>query len=251
VNAGVRASRPAIQLLPRPVRRFGRRTANRLGFDIDRDPFPPRLVRLCDTAGVDTVVDGGANTGQYAGMLRAAGFAGRIVSCEPLSGPYRELAAAAARQPTWTAVRTALGDQQGAIRVHVAGNSQSSSVLEMLPAHLAAAPESRYVGAEEAPVTTVDRLCERYRIDPARCLLKLDVQGYEGQVLAGAGGVLPRLAAVQLEMSLVPLYAGQPLLPELVGRLAEHGLDLWAVQPGFSDARSGRMLQCDGVFVRR
>jgi FkbM family methyltransferase len=239
----------AIELLPPPVRRLGRRTANRLGFDIDRDPFPPRLIRLCVAAGVDTVVDVGANTGQYAGMLRAAGFAGRVVSCEPLSAPYRKLAAAAARHSTWEAVHTALGDRDGTIMLHVAGNSQSSSVLDMLPAHLAAAPESRYVGVEEAPLTTVDELCERYRVEPARCLLKLDVQGYEGHVLAGAAGVLRRLAAVQVELSLAPLYDTQPLMLDVVTQLAGYGLDLWAIEPGFTDFSSGRMLQCDGVFV--
>ncbi|MEN3356158.1 MAG: hypothetical protein V7637_140 [Mycobacteriales bacterium] len=240
----------ALELLPPPVRRLGRHTLQRFGLAIDLDPFPQRLVRLCVAAGVDVVVDVGANAGQYAEVLRTAGFAGRIVSCEPLSAPYRKLAAAAARHRTWETVHTALGDRHGTVRVQVAGNSQSSSVLDMLSTHLAAAPESRYVGIEEAPLTTVDELCERYRVEPARCLLKLDVQGYEGHVLAGARGVLPRLAAAQVELSLAPLYASQPLMPEVVDRLTGYGLDLWAIEPGFSDLSSGRMLQCDGVFVR-
>jgi FkbM family methyltransferase len=218
--------------------------------DITRDPFPWRLTRLCVAAGIDTVVDVGANTGQYAGLLRTGGFAGRIVSCEPQSGPYRKLAAAAARHSAWEAVHTALGDHQGTVRLQIAGNSFSSSVLDMLPVHLDAAPESRYVGAEEVPLTTVDEVCRSRAVAPERCLLKIDVQGYERHVLAGAADALPRLAAVQIELSLASLYTGQPLMPEVVDQLSGHGLSLWALEPGFSDPRTGRMLQCDGVFVR-
>ena len=239
-----------LTLVPPRVRQVGRRTVNRLGVDIVRDPFNHRLVRMCRSARIDAVLDVGANAGQYARALRAAGFDGRIVSCEPLSTPYRELARVAGRDPRWEAVRTALGDRDGTVTVNVAGNSYSSSVLEMLPAHLDAAPQSHYVGTEEAPVTTVDRICQVRGVDPARSLLKLDVQGYEQVVLDGAAHVLPLLAAVQVELSLTPLYEAQPLMPDMLARLEDSGFHLWALEPGFSDPRSGRLLQCDGVFLR-
>jgi FkbM family methyltransferase len=237
-------------MVPPRVRQAGRRTVNRLGVDIVRDPFTHRLVRMCRSARIDTVLDVGANAGQYARALRAAGFGGRILSFEPLSTAYRELARATGRDPRWEAVRTALGDRDGVVTVNIAGNSYSSSVLDMLPAHAAAAPQSHYVGTEEAPVTTVDRVCRQHGVAPAHSLLKLDVQGYEQVVLDGAADVLPRLAAVQVELSLTPLYETQPLMPEMVARLEGAGLQLWALEPGFSDPRSGRLLQCDGVFLR-
>ena len=240
----------ALTLVPPRLRQMGRRTVNRFGLDITRDPFNHRLVRLCRAARIDAVLDVGANAGQYARGLRAAGFVGRIVSCEPLAAPYRELARAAGRDPRWETVRTALGDRDGTITVNVAGNSYSSSVLTMLPAHLDAAPQSQYVGTEKSPVTTVDQICGGLGVDPARSLLKLDVQGYEHVVLDGAAQVLPRLAAVQVELSLTPLYDAQPLMPDMVERLEGSGFHLWALEPGFSDPRSGRLLQCDGVFLR-
>ena len=243
-------SRPPLALVPPRVRQLGRRTANRLGIEVTTVPFARRVVRMCEAARIDTVIDVGANSGQYARALRANGFAGRILSCEPLSVPFRQMARLADRDPRWEPVRTALGTVPGVITVHVAGNSYSSSVLEMLDAHSDAAPESAYVGSEEAPMTTVDALVADRHVDPVRTLLKMDVQGYERSVLDGASATLPRFAAVQVELSLTPLYAGQALMPEILDLLDGHGLELWALEPGFSDPATGRMLQCDGVLVR-
>ncbi|MFD9702546.1 FkbM family methyltransferase [Lentzea sp. NPDC059081] len=237
------------QLVPAFVRSAVKRTAARAGFEVTRDPFARRLARLCEQAGVRTVLDVGANSGQYAKLIRTGGYQGRIISCEPLAEPCGRLRAAARPDPRWHVVRTALGRERGTVTVHVAGNSYSSSVLDMLPSHADAAPESVYVGAEEAPLTTVDDLLDD--VTAASTLLKIDVQGYEGEVLAGASRSLRRIVAVQLELSLVPLYTGQPLMGELVELLSGEGFGLWSIEPGFRDTRTGRMLQCDGIFVRR
>lgn len=236
--------------LPPGLRTTLRRTVNRFGLDIVRDPFPRRIARLCALLGVADVFDVGANAGQYATFLRDAGYRGTIVSFEPLAQPARALGARAARDPRWLVEQVALGARPGQVSVHVAGNSYSSSVLPMLDAHLAAAPESHYVGAESATMSTVDDMVARHQPVLRRTLLKIDVQGYEWEVLTGAAGTLPSVAAVQVELSLVPLYSGQRLMADIVDRLTDAGLELWSLEPGFRDPRDGRMLQCDGVFVR-
>jgi len=95
----------------------------------------------------------------------------------------------------------------GIVEMHVSGTSVSSSILEMLPLHLEAGPQSSYVGTETVQVHPLDHLCPLNSTD--RVLLKVDVQGYESQVLAGALRVLEGCRAVMSEMSLVPLYDGQ------------------------------------------
>jgi FkbM family methyltransferase len=210
-----------------------------------------RSVRFMAAHGVTLVVDVGANTGQYGHSLRRAGFGGRIISAEPLSREFRRLDERAGRDGRWSAVHAALGARPGRVPLHVAGNSVSSSLLEMLDSHAGAAPASAYVRTEVAEVRTVDDLLDSSGVGPAeRVFLKIDTQGYEAPVLDGAQRWLPRLAGVQVELSLLPLYAGQALMGDLLRRLTDAGLELWSLEPVFVDPRTGRLLQVDGVFFR-
>jgi hypothetical protein len=134
--------------------------------------------------------------------------------------------------------------------MNVSANSVSSSVLPMLDTHADVAPHSRYVTTEDVPATTVDELVSRLGIDPGTALLKIDVQGYEKSVLDGAPGTLKRFAGVRTELSLTSLYDGQALLPDIVRYLADAGLDLWLIEPGFRDTATRRLLQLDGTFFR-
>ena len=228
-----------------------RRLVNRSGFDVIRDNFRYRFVYAMNQRGVQTVLDIGANVGQFGCDLRRAKFAGSIVSVEPLAAAYRQLQEQAAADPAWTTERAAVSDQAGTLTMNIAGNSVSSSVLPMLTDHIEAAPQARYVSTEEVPATTVDDLVARHRLDPASTLLKIDVQGYEKSVLDGAAQTLEQFAGVRTEMSLVPLYEGQALLPEILAYLDKHGFDLWQLERGFTDPQTRRTLQLDGVFFRR
>ena len=205
----------------------------------------------CSSTVWTCVLDIGANVGQFGRDLRRAKFAGRILSVEPLRGAYRQLEAELAVDPAWTAERAAVSDQPGTLTMNVAGNSVSSSVLPMRSEHVDAAPAARYVNTEEVTATTVDDLVVRHKLDPASTLLKIDVQGYEKSVLDGAEQTLPRFAAVRTELSLVPLYDGQALMPEMMAYLDERGFDLWFLERGFTDPHTRRVLQLDGVFFRR
>ncbi len=227
-----------------------RRGLTRLDLSIGRDPQHARLARTLAALDLTAVLDIGANVGQYAGLLRIGGYAGRLVSCEPLSAAYGELAARAAKDPAWTPVRTAVGAAEGTATIHVAGNSQSSSLLPMRQSHVDADPSSAIVGSEEVPVTTVRDLVDVHDLDPARTLLKVDTQGFESAVLDGAGDLLSDFAAVQLELSYVPLYDGQVLADELLTRVFEAGFAFWSIEPGFAGP-DGRLLQADALLVRR
>jgi FkbM family methyltransferase len=199
---------------------------------------------------INIVLDVGANLGQFARWIRSIGYRGRIVSFEPLTGAHCKLREIAAQDSQWTvAPRMALGSTSGEIEIHVAGNSASSSVLPMLRRHKEAAPNSTYVDAERVPLNRLDDVCQVSR--DLLPLLKVDVQGYERSVLDGASQVLESCQAIIIELSLVPLYEGQSLAVELWEFLDRLGFQACYFNPGFRDPSSKRMLQMDGVFVRR
>ncbi len=201
--------------------------------------------------GVDVVFDVGANIGQFAQSLREAGYQGRTVSFEPLSAAHAQLLRASEGDVQWqVAPRTAIGDHEGEVEMHIAGNSVSSSALGMLGSHAKADPASAYVGTERARLSRLDVLSRDYLRTGSVPFLKIDTQGYEDRVLAGATELLRNVAGLQLELSFVPLYEGQQLFDTLVNRLNALGFSIWGVWPGFYDPSNGRMLQVDVAFFR-
>jgi FkbM family methyltransferase len=233
------------------------RGLRRAGFELH--PYSPgpvpqeedvRRVKLLRAIGVDLVLDVGANAGQYARRLRLAGYEGRIVSFEPLSDAFAALERNAARDPLWSARRVALGDEDGSSEIHVAGNSWSSSLLEMGERHLASAPESAYVASETVDVARLDSIWPDVVRDGEKPFLKLDVQGFEMHALRGARENLDQVAGVQVELALTKLYEGDSPWREVVDHLEEKGFQLAGLEPGFEDPDSGRMLQADGIFIR-
>jgi FkbM family methyltransferase len=226
----------------------------KLGIDIYRyDPtvrIPP-LNSSFKKFEIDLIFDIGANQGQFATEVRRGGYAGKIVSFEPLSDAYGKLLQASADDTAWEVYpRCALGHHNGEAEINIAGNSLSSSILPMLDAHRTAAPESIYVGREIVQVKTLDTVAAPYLQSASAPFLKIDTQGYESQVLDGAGVTLPLVKGVLVELSLLPLYEGHLLWVDMIERLEAAGFVLWAFDPVFSDPRDGRTLQIDGVFYR-
>ena len=227
------------------------------GFGVEVAHYPPlthalsRRRRLLQHAATDLVLDVGANTGQFVDELRRhQQYRGRVVSFEPLSTAYAALAQAARADSLWDVQPIGLASFCGTTQLHVAGNSRSSSILAMLPQHLAAAPESQCVGTQTIEVRTLDSLFAQVARDAQHVWLKIDTQGYEHEVLAGAQASLERIEVVQIEMSLVPLYAGSPTLAQSLALMSELGWRLVGLEPGFEAAATGELLQVDGIFRR-
>lgn len=209
-----------------------------------------RRASFMQSLGIDVALDVGAHKGWYAADLRAFGYGGKIVSFEPQTVPYKELEARATRDPRWTTVQCALGDEDTTTTLHISQEKESSSLLDILPRHVEALPGSEVVGSEEIKVARLDGVLPKYAGSGDKVFLKMDVQGFEKQVLAGASGCLGQVFGIQMEMSLKPLYQGEALFAELLAQMDALGFHLAWVEPGFQDGKTGELLQLDGIFVR-
>lgn len=234
-----------------------RRFLWKIGYDFSR--FAPtshplaRRKQLFTSYKIDTVLDIGANIGQFAQELRNdIGFADRILSFEPLSSAFELLKATAkaTADPAWEVFNIAIGDTEAKQEINVAGNSYSSSFLNMLPAHEKSAPNSKYIGKELIEIKTLDSLFGDLCKTAKNVYMKIDTQGFESKVLSGAERSLAHINTIQMEMSLVPLYESELLFNDMCALMGRKGYSLVALENGFSDPASGQLLQVDGIFHR-
>lgn len=227
----------------------------KVGYDISR--FTPtshpvaRRKQILESYKIDTVLDIGANSGQFAQQLRGdIGYTLRILSFEPLSAAFELLKANAKADPAWEVFHFAIGDTEETREINIAENSYSSSLLNMLPSHLKSAPSSKYIGKEVIDIKTLDALFGDLCKTAKNVYMKIDTQGFESRVLKGAEKSLAHINTIQMEMSLVPLYDGGLLFNEMCSLMSTKGYTLVAIENGFSDQTSGQLLQVDGIFHR-
>jgi FkbM family methyltransferase len=231
------------------------RLARRLGYDLTprRKAKSPnaQLIAVLEHFRIGCVLDVGANAGQYGALLRSWGYRGRIVSFEPQAGAHAALARRAADDPAWqVAPQTALGARNGDIELEISAESDMSSILPQSALLRRVSPSSAVIGRETVLLRRLDDVAGAYLRPDDRVFLKVDTQGYEAEVLAGAARLLERLAGIQLEMALVPLYEGERPFRAMLDELAALGFEPWLFLPGYFERKLARQLQVDGVFMR-
>ena len=206
---------------------------------------------------VDVVVDVGANFGQFRDTVRdEVGFKGPIVSFEPVSHYRADLEARRSADPAWYVEPFALGNAHESAVIHVMKSPGLSSLKRPdLEAMQSLLPAPDQAGIEADEVVEVRRLDEIAVAHPAlagakRALLKTDTQGFDLEVLRGAGAFLARTSVVQVELSVLPVYDDTPLYFEVIGELQRLGFDLSGMFPVTLDPHL-RVIEFDGVFVRR
>lgn len=200
---------------------------------------------------VNTIIDVGANVGQFASAMRHSDYLGSILSFEPQESAFSQLQLASQDDKRWHVFHHALGTHKQQLELNIAGNSYSSSILDMLPAHEAYAPESKYVSKETISVDSLDNIFENLVDVGDNIFLKIDTQGYEKQVLEGAARSLHSILLIQLEMSLQPLYDNEPLFDEIYTYLTGKNFELLTVENGIRDKVTGCLLQIDGIFINK
>jgi FkbM family methyltransferase len=201
------------------------------------------------THAITTVVDIGANAGQYGQLLRSLGYANKIVSYEPLPDAFGRLSAIARPDALWTTVQKAVGDARGKVIVKISENSVSSSILHMSPRHVEAAPESKTVGSIEVDCVSLDEILAE--LSGESLMVKIDTQGYERSVLTSGQKTMKSVSLFEIEASFVELYYGQALFREIDAFMIESDFKLSSLEEGFFDESTGELLQCDAVYSRR
>lgn len=216
-----------------------------------RGTFPTvELEQFTLESDIRTVIDVGANRGQFLVFALARFPQARVLSFEPNPPAFRRLqeiidvygAGDRAR-----AFNVALGDANEERILHVSREDDSSSLLAPTVLQVRLSPESREVGQLHVLVQRLDSLIDWPLERPT--LLKIDVQGFELEVLRGASATLSSIDSVLVEMSFVELYRGQQTAPAVMSLLQQAGYRE-QLRVASAVGAHGEEIQVDALFVR-
>jgi FkbM family methyltransferase len=190
------------------------------------------------------IYDIGANEGLWSEMCQAIFAPKHCLLFEPQPDVCQRARARAARVgPAWQILSVALGDRRETQVLHVTSNQAASSLLPPARHQSAVIGEIRPVGEAKVEVLPLDDLVAAQGL-PQPDLVKIDVQGFEGRVLAGGAATLRRAQRIVVEVSLHPLYDGQSLLPEVLEIISSWGFVLQDINETFRQW-PGRLWQVD------
>ncbi|MCX6453984.1 MAG: FkbM family methyltransferase [Actinobacteria bacterium] len=212
--------------------------------EISDTPFKS-IARNLQNFQITGVIDVGANVGQFGLDIRRHGFEGLIVSYEPVHETYLTLSQTIKQHQPWKAFQLGLGAAESERTINISGNAGlSSSILEMKSLHLENFPDSATIAKQKISISTIDKQLEVLELRPQDIMLKLDVQGFEAEVLKGASQSLSKIPLCYLEVSITPLYEGEVSFLPILVELSKFGHEVIDVFRGIK-AKDGRLLQLD------
>jgi len=198
---------------------------------------------------IATVIDVGANAGQFAGEIHAILPEAMIYSFEPLPDCFDALGRTMRDVANFRAFPYALGECDADVEMHRSAYSPASSLLPVAQLLKDVYPHAQSTRAETVTVRTLDGVMADLEI-VGGLLVKMDVQGTEDKVILGGRETLARTAVVITETSFQELYEGQSLFATIHDQLSPLGFQFAGMLgPQRKNPADGSVLQADAIFV--
>lgn len=227
----------------------------------------PRLFRLYSRGGVlstfitlnqpwfreleiATVLDIGANTGQFAITMNFVLPKAKIYSFEPLPDCFEALQTRMKGVENFTAFNLGLGNESGILEFERNSFSPSSSFLKVTDIHKTAFPFTGDSNPVSVKVERLDTVVEQLTVTEP-LMIKIDVQGYEDRVLSGGEQTIKRAKIIFIETSFEMLYEEQPLFGKIYEQLTNWGFNYMGALDQLHNPRRGQILQADSIFIKR
>jgi len=240
------------------LRRVIQKAARVVGFHVGR--FPPvdslayHLRTVLRELEIDCVLDVGAHEGEFAGFVRDLGYEGEIISFEPVGATFATLSKARAGDKRWRGHNIALGADDTELELNIYAGSVFNSFLKP-----AAHGTTRFraatqiVRVDRVPVRRLESILDGILLarPGARIFLKIDTQGYDLQVVRGAGRQLGAICALQSELAVRATYEGMPTLPEALAELGQLGFEVTGMFPVARELDHLRVIEFDCVMCRK
>jgi FkbM family methyltransferase len=226
---------------------------NRFGYEVYRKSKSARnaLIRKWQFLGnlqIKTIIDVGANEGQFADEILNIFPQAEIYSFEPLKDCYQKLESKFKNHKRIHTNNFALGERNGEIVFQRSSASPSSSILQMSRLHKNLFPYTADLYEEKVNLKRLDEVLSADQLE-AGVLLKIDVQGAEMQVIKGADKILKNVDIIISEVSYASLYENQPLAKEIIYLLESFGFKYIGNLEQFNSPSTKAPLFADAIFV--
>lgn len=228
---------------------FIRKIIQKTGFDLHRYKHRPDKFSYLQTFDLQTVLDIGANTGQFTKEIRGKLPEAKIYSFEPLEECFDKLNENMFGDKNFRAFNFALGDKNEKLEMYKSSYTPSSSILEMADIHKTLFPHTKENKPEQIEVKKLDDTATSLFLNK-EILIKIDVQGFEDKVIAGGIETFKKAKVVIIENSFVELYESQPLFDDIYEKLKSLGFNYKGSLQEKLNQNTGQIISEDSLFVR-
>ena len=199
---------------------------------------------------IKTIIDVGANEGQFVEEILNIFPLAEIYSFEPLGDCYEKLMSNFRNNKKVHTYNFALGEQDGEITFSRSSASPSSSILKMGDLHKKLYPHTANLVEEKVKIKRLDDVFADVNLEN-EVLLKIDVQGAEEKVIKGGSSVLKKANMIITEVSYATLYENQPLFRDIMNLLEKYGFSYIGNMEQFANPLTGAPLFADAIFVKK
>ncbi len=200
----------------------------------------------------DFIFDVGANVGMSGQGYINSGFTNEIYSFEPVSHLFDKLNENASKYQNWKTFKCAIGNKNETLKINVSGgHGGSSSFLRMTDEFEKIAPDQIVFKVEEVPVITLSEFYNNSKIDAKRIFLKIDVQGFEMNVLEGAKDLFNKIVGIKIETSIIKQYTNEADIFYILPFLLDSGFSVYAFENGWRNPMTQELLQVDILLFNK
>lgn len=216
---------------------------------LGKNEFVKRDDEYFDLIKPDGIFDVGANIGMSAEGYINMGLNVAIYSFEPVSHLFKRLESKAKFASGWSAYQLGVGERKQKLDINVSGgHGGASSFLNMTDELKSLAPDQKVIRKESVEMVSLTDFYNEHALDHKRIFLKIDVQGFELNVIKGSKAILDKIVGIKLEASIVKQYVEEPDLYEILPYLKSLGFSVYKFEEGWRNPVTKELLQVD-IFL--
>jgi len=198
---------------------------------------------------VKNVIDVGANVGEFTAIFAELFPEAQIYAFEPLPDCFTELQQIAERYEKVKIFNLALGNSEESCEFNKSSWAPASSLRSMGELHKQNYPHSARTEKVNVPIKQLDRVLEGINLS-GNTLIKIDVQGFEDEVIKGGRDTIGKAKVLIIECSFKSLYENEPMFHGIYSLVHSLGFEYRGSIKQSVNKKDGSYLQADCIFIK-